>query len=471
MQLCPFRTTPAIHWRMHCQPLYKAHYMVSRYRYALVLLAHLLSAGAVAQGSPHLRQAEQLLGKGQFKQAYALLEPEQFIQSGNPEFDYLFGLAALESGQPSVATLALERVLALRPNHSAARLDMGRAYLALGDVVRAQREFDFALALNPPPAAVALIQRYRLAASQNQTQPTTRASGYIEAGFGTDSNVTQGPADNNVYVPFFRLNFTLSPSSQKVQDDFGQMGAGVEIAHRLHGGKSLYGGVDTRWRSYSKVQNTEYVNTDWRGGVQWVSGLDVWRVGLGYGDYRLLQQPYRTTVSVSTEFRRQLSQRQQFTAFGQYAQTRYEARAQYNNNTDQWVSGVGWFTQLATARPTVVSASGFVGSETEETKSRPRADGDKVFVGLRIGATTTPYPNWDLFASASAQAAEYDRSNIVYSAKRVDNQYELSMGAVWRFAPAWSLKPQANWIRNTSNIQTSDYERYEASLFLRRDFR
>jgi hypothetical protein len=317
-----------------------------------------------------------------------------------------------------------------------------------------------------------MMERYRAEmAAIEAPPPATRRSGYVEAGFGTDSNVTQGPSNSTIFLPLFRLSFTLNAASQKVQDDFAQMGAGGEISHRLNGGKSLYAGVDAKWRNYSTVKNTEYINTDWRGGMQWESGRDTWRAGISYGDYRLLQQPYRTIVSAGGEFRRALSRTEQLTAFGQYAQVRYETSAQYNNNVDQIIGGVGWMAQVAAKRPTVVSVSGFVGSETEETRSRPRADGDKTFIGLRLGAQVTPRPDWDLFASTAVQAAEYDRSNILYSIKRSDAQYDLGLGAVWRFAPAWSLKPQANWVHNSSNIQAYDYERYEASLFLRRDFK
>lgn len=444
--------------------------MVFHYRYPFIVLLFLLSTSVAAQTSPNLAQAERLVRSGQFKQAYALLQPEQFSQSGNPDFDYIFGLAALESSEPAVATLAFERVLALEPNHGAARLDMGRAYFALGDMARARREFDFALALNPPPAALAIMQRYRAEMAAIETPPTTRGSGYLEGGFGTDSNVTQGPSNSTIFLPLFKLSFTLNAASQKVQDDFSQMGAGGEITHRLSGGKSLYAGADVKWRNYATVKNTEYINTDWRGGLQWESGRDTWRIGVSVGDYRLLQQPYRTIVSLGGELRRTLNSKQQMMAFGQYSQVRYETSAQYNNNVDQLVAGVGYMAQMAAARPTVLSVSGFVGSETEETRSRPRADGDKAFIGLRLGAQMTLRPDWDLFASTSVQVSEYDRSNVLYSLRRSDAQYDIGLGAVWRFAPAWSLKPQANWTHNSSNIQAYDYERYEASLFVRRDF-
>lgn len=180
-----------------------------------------------------LLQAEQLVRTGQAAQAYAALAPEQFSQAGNPEFDYLFGLAALETGQASTATLAFERVLAVAPNHGAARLDMGRAYAALGDLPRARQEFALALALNPPPAARATIARYQAEMEAREQAPATRLTAYVEAGLGSDGNVTQGPGSSTLFLPVFGVNFALNASNQKAQDEFSQVSAGADLKHRL----------------------------------------------------------------------------------------------------------------------------------------------------------------------------------------------------------------------------------------------
>jgi hypothetical protein len=45
------------------------------------------------------------------------------------------------------------------------------------------------------------------------------------------------------------------------------------------------------------------------------------------------------------------------------------------------------------------------------------------------------------------------------------------MGANWRFAPLWSVRPQVTVTRNDSNLPIYDTMRYDVSLNLRRDFR
>src|SRR5829696_2039676 len=71
-----------------------------------------------------LGQAEALVRSGQAEQAWQLLAPLEPQYAGRPDFDYLLGVAALESGRPNRATFVLERVITTNPGHLAARLEM-----------------------------------------------------------------------------------------------------------------------------------------------------------------------------------------------------------------------------------------------------------------------------------------------------------------------------------------------------------
>lgn len=437
---------------------------------ALVILGGALALPAFALDPAGLAQAERLVRTGQAAQAYAALAPEQFSQAGNPEFDYLFGLAALETGQASTATLAFERVLAVVPNHGAARLDMGRAYAALGDIPRARQEFALALALNPPPAARATIARYQADMDAREQSPATRLTAYAEAGLGSDGNVTQGPGSSTLFLPAFGVNFALSASNQKAQDEFSQASAGADLKHRLSDTVALYGGVDSKWRNYNQLSSFNSGSTDLRGGVQWQAGPNTWRAGVGYNDYRLDSQAYRAITSFGGEFQHALTERQQWMAFGQYAQVRYDQASQASNDVNQWVLGAGWVRQLATAWPAMLSLSAYIGNETEADRARPRTDGDKDFIGLRAGGQISLRPDLDAYATAGIQTGTYQRANSLYLQQRTDDVYELTLGSVWRFAPAWSFKPQISWTRNQSNLSINDYQRHELSLLVRRDF-
>lgn len=434
------------------------------------ILLGLCSFGVCASDSADLAQAERMVRSGRGGEAYALLSPHAFARAGDPDFDYLFGLSALEAGHPGIATLAFERVLALEPQHGAARLDIGRAYFALGDMQRARQEFLLAQALNPPPAARAMLARYLGEMETRQATPAIRGKAYVEVGFGTDSNLTQGPNSSSLFLPVFGLNFQLNAANQKLRDDFSQTNAGGEITHQLDATHSVYAGVDARWRNYQQSTDYNYASTDWRAGVQWVEGRDTWRLGAGYNDYRLDHQQYRSISSLGGEWRRAIDDRQQWMLFGQYAQVRYGQDAQANNDVNQWLIGGGWLSRVEFFVPTLLSFSTYAGIETEADSVRTRVDGDKNFLGFRAGGQISPHADVDVFATAGLQFGEYRRTNILYGIQRSDRLYEAAAGSVWRFARTWSLKPQVTWLHNNSNLAINDYQRYEISIFLRHDF-
>ena len=72
-------------------------------------------------------RARLLLQQKNPQAAYRLLEPLESQRAGDPEYDYLLGIAALDSGERERAVFALERVLAVNPNHAQARAEIARA--------------------------------------------------------------------------------------------------------------------------------------------------------------------------------------------------------------------------------------------------------------------------------------------------------------------------------------------------------
>ncbi|MGH8722626.1 MAG: surface lipoprotein assembly modifier, partial [Burkholderiales bacterium] len=74
-----------------------------------------LSLGAAADAVTD--RAKALLQRKDAVGAYKLLLPLEPQRAGDPEYDYLLGIAALDAGDPERAVFALERVLALQPDN------------------------------------------------------------------------------------------------------------------------------------------------------------------------------------------------------------------------------------------------------------------------------------------------------------------------------------------------------------------
>src|SRR6185312_3681731 len=83
---------------------------------------------------PVLRQAESLLAEKKAAAAYALLETHELDLAGTPLYDYLLGLAALDSGHANDAAFALERVVSIQPDFAGARIELARAQFERGEL-------------------------------------------------------------------------------------------------------------------------------------------------------------------------------------------------------------------------------------------------------------------------------------------------------------------------------------------------
>ena len=214
----------------------------------------------VAQASPlDLERARHLILEGKPDKAYILLQPYEFEQAGNSGFDYLLGLAALNSGQADKASLILERVLATDPLHAAARVDLGRAYFMLGDIEHARAEFTRAKALNPPLAAQVVIQQYLAKIDTTGKPQPPRLNGYLEAGSGYNSNINNATDQSRISVPtLLNIPLSLNPANVKIADRYWGLAAGGEGVYPVSATWSLYAGADIHNRHDLQYKDCSY---------------------------------------------------------------------------------------------------------------------------------------------------------------------------------------------------------------------
>jgi tetratricopeptide (TPR) repeat protein len=418
---------------------------------------------------PDLPRAEQLIRDGQAAQAYDLLLPFQAAQLGREDYDYLLGLAALESGRPAVATLAFERVLASNPNYAAAHLDMGRAYFLLADDDGARAEFEAILRSSPPPAARATAERYLAALADRARQRQVQRSAYLEAGFGRDTNINYATSAGTLFVPLFGVNLTLAPSSTRRADNFLSYGGGAEISIPvgIDGQWRALAGIDVRKRGYRSAEEFDYLTTDYRVGAQYSAGAHLLRFALGHGDYDLDGSPLRRVESLSADWRIRLDERTEISPYGQQSRIRYVQATSQVNSANMLLYGITVAREIGNARSRVLFGGVFQGSETA---TDGRTDGDRDLYGVRLGLQGVLRDGLDGFIQASYQKSNYEQLNSAFQIKRQDRQSDLTIGVNWQFDRSWSLAPKASYTLNHSHVPLNDYSRLEMSVFLRRTF-
>lgn len=450
-----------------------------------LVLACLVAITAGAQDV--LDQAKQLMRQGKAGEAFALLEPLESQRAGDIDFDYALGIAALDSAKPDRATIAFERVLAINPNFAGARLDLGRAYFAMGSDDLAKAEFETVRQLNPPENVRPIIAKYLDAIEARKKKEQPAFVGYVEAGAGADNNVTAVSSDftGGVLQAYNIASVQPTGNSIKRSATFSNAGAGGDYTRPIGSGISVYLGGDARERHYYRTAAFSTQQFDARGGLAFAMERDALRVGLqGQKYYQEAETPIssitdtgitndRSTSGYTAEWRHVLAPGRQFGLFAQFNRQRFVTNAPQNINQDLF--GAQFLNVWEAKGSPLLFLSAY--------QSRDRAllplnaagttDTSKSLTGLRAYTQYSPMGTLDLFLSVG-DTARQDNSQFARSltlAYGKDHTFDLTLGTNWRFVPNWSLRAQVAYYENHSNLSLYEYKRTEMSITLRRDFK
>ena len=435
---------------------------------ALALLLGTISPQAVADEL--LERARAMQAAGNSQEALELLLPEQSARAGDPDYDYLLGVAALDMGRNTEAVFALERVLAVQPGNVAARAQIARAYYNLNETQTARREFEAVRAESITPETAQTIDRYLSAIAQTDRGETLRAQFFLEFSAGYDSNVNGATDLNQIAVPAFNgLEFALDPSAQEQEDGFFSFNIGAAVNAPLSARAALIGGLSLykRFNLHESDFGTGYI--DGYLGTAFNTGRDTWTV-IGQLNTFLLDDPdysggYRNAAGATVQWTRDLSARQQLTAYLQYAALHYPSEQE--RDADRVILGLGYAFALRGGDP-----SAYVGLYGGVERER---DDDFDFLahrplGIRAGGQKALAERVWWFGSLGYERRDYRGEDPSFQTTRRDHQYAAATGVHYLLANAWRLSPQVSYIRNTSNIDLNEYDRWQAYVTLRYDW-
>lgn len=410
-----------------------------------------------------LDAAEQALLAQRAADAYAALAPLQMERAGDVRFDYLFGIAALDSGKPGEAILAFERVLTINPTHAQARAELARAYFMLGDHAGARREFAAVKAQNPPPAVQATIQKYLDAMAAPATRTSRSARAYIELGAGHDSNINSATADSQIAVPILGGRvFTLDEASRAHADSFMTYALGGSLLEPFGERHALFAGA-----SIEEMENDDLEEYE----VGQLSGYLGWRyrhlrhyysVTLNGQRYDVAETRYRDSLGGTLQWQYALNRNHVVTASLGHVDLRYPGQDALD--AKQTIASVN-VLRAVNDRGSAVFAGVYGGEESADTE---RLSYD--LYGLRVGGQYQFTPKAALFTAATVQQSDYRGEFVIFAATRADTRADVSLGIDWALTKRLHVKPQVQYTRNQSNIVLYDFERTRAWLVLRHDF-
>lgn len=429
------------------------------------LLAAVLFACASGAGADALTErARTLLQHNDAGAAYKLLLPHESQRAGDPEYDYLLGIAALDAGDRERAVFALERVLALQPDNLQARAEIARAYLAMGEHEAAKREFEAVRARQVPAQVRATIDGFLSAIAAAER---TRVEHYLELGFGYDTNVNSATGASTIAIPGIgNLAFTLDPSLTEREDRFVNALAGINFTRKLDLAWSLVGGFSGAIRLNQSESGFDTDTLDGSFGVRFARGLDAITVGAQGQYFAVDTDRYRTSSGVVGQWQRSFDERSQATVFGQHAALRYPT--QPVRNADRSIVGVAYARAFSGAFAPAVFASLYGGEERVVNGLFPHLGHE--LLGVRLGGHWRLGGPWSAFGTVSFEQREYGGTEPLFLVAREDRQSDLNAGLSYLWRAGTTVRLQVSHTSNSSNVVLNDFDRTVISTLVRMNF-
>ncbi|APV51311.1 hypothetical protein BWI17_17435 [Betaproteobacteria bacterium GR16-43] len=447
-------------------------------RVVALCFALAFATGSLAADPQVLDRARKLLADSNPKQAYMELigAPEM---TGTPEYDYLLGVAALDSSRFDEAIIAFERVLAVVPNHAGAQMDLGRAYFALGSYDLAEAAFRRLKDSNPPAAALQALNQYLEAIQMRRRETTPGWTGFAEMQLGYDSNLTGVPGDFGA-ASQQSFNITVDPTGNSIKRDAAYLEAlgYLEYSYPLSRGWSVFAGGGARGRAYYDESKFNILAGDLRAGAALNNGPSQWRGSLGYqhyaqeGDAPGDPKPTndRNTGNAILDWRYAINTRNQLGLGLQLSSVRFPDNR--IDDFDQVYLSASWLRTIESKGTPLFYLTSFVTNDkAKNTFDDGVTDKSKNLVGVRSYIQYSLSPKLQVFNALGyvyrRDKDEFARSTTVGRGR--DQFGEFLVGLTWQFQERCAVRTQWQYTRNASNIDIFDYDRNEVSTAVRCD--
>lgn len=426
----------------------------------------LLAWVPVAEAS--LATITELYAGGDAEAAYQAATGLRDALEGDPEFDYYYGLAALDTGRISEGVFALERVLVANPGDDRVRLELARGYFLLGEDSRARVEFVTVLGTDPPPKVRQNIQQHLDAIRLRQRRYQTSVSLYAELGLGYDTNVNGAPADANFSTPILGPG-TLTDEAVRQNDGLWSLGAGGRVEHPLRQGQHLYLTLSLNQSLNNTQSEFDTGNVSGSLGLNTRVGANRYDLSLSAQHYKVDRDPYRNMLGVNGVWTRQLGPRARVSGFAQLADLRYPDQDVRNSRLMHL--GIGGDYQSTLRMQPRWSASLYTGMEDPvEASESALVLANRFILGARGEVQLALSPRLSLTGAAAWQGSRYPDENPLFLARRSDHTRTLSAGFTWLARKRWSVLGDLSYLENDSSISIYRYRRSQGLLKVRYEY-
>ena len=414
-----------------------------------------LQVNTAAELREVLGQAESLLASNDVQGAWNLLQPLESEFSGNAYFDYLLGVAALDSGRTADAILSLTRAALQAPQFSGARMELARAHFEAGEQERARALFVALLAENPPAGVRSVIDQYIVAIDARPAGPPSDFHPYAELMVGYDDNANGSTSDQQF------LGFTLDPENLATESSFLEGAAGFNWTVPRSTSFAWHLGAHAGYRNNPDASFVDAGILSGLGGMIWRNGANFGRFNVDAYAATRDGEPSESYSGANLLLGRNLNDRWELSLALRAGALRYdEAIDVLDVNRILYTLGVAY--RFQSRGRFVVEAIG--GSDSERQDGSPYGNSK---LGARISVNTAVGESTYLFASLGSLTSDYD--GLFFGTTREDTQLTSILQFEFRdvLTDGLTIAPRLRYIDNDSDVSLYNWDRTEVGLLIR----
>lgn len=414
----------------------------------------LFSELCLAANNLPLDQLQQAIDTEQYALAWEQAQTLKRTYEGEPEFDYLYGLAALETGHFDYALLALKRAVANQPEQVRPRLELARTYLALNNPSAAQLEFATALEL-PMPLVVRNNVEQQLQALKLDKQPSSRSAWQAAASMavGHDSNVNLGVNNASINLPIFG-EIKLDNSAIKQDSSLSELGAQLGYNRIPTAEQAWFVNTNFNYKHYPHAVAYSTNDLSLNAGYVFLDGNKRYQLGLNLQALNLREQSYSRSQALEASLNYKSDSNSSWLGAFSWGKTDYQQAT--NNNQDNQVLQLS--TQYQFNNNTLGHQMGFALShEIPKQEKFKYLNRDVLSLGYALTKT------WNTKQSSSLGINLQRRVNqdldLTYQAKRKDRRLTLQMTHQIQLNNKANFFTNIGYVNNASNLDLYDSEK------------
>lgn len=414
---------------------------MTRYSAALLALCLCLPQLLFAQNPAFdMKQLQSLFENYQRGQSYEYAKRYQSEMEGDPYFDYLFGVSAIDTGHSSEGTFALERVLLIFPNDQVARIELARGHFNLQEYSLAKASFQTVLSNNPPATVRDIAEAYldKIRISESRYRPTH--SGFIEFSLGYDDNVNVG-VDENLGLP----------ASVAQEDNAANLSGAWTYAHPVIPGWLFESTLSANLRKNQDLSEFDTATGTLQLGIAHIQADSKYKAEFITQQFNLDGDSYRSLNGINFNWQYTLSERSSFNSSLQYAQFDYPNLIFRNSNLV--TLGLNYTQAFASYLQPLIFTSVSLGSESAEdtNNSASLREAERDIYSIRLGLVLNFTNTLALQSAIGTQSSDYS--------ERDDDYNTANLNLIWAFSRKWRLETRYAYSKNSSTDETRGYER------------